>query len=309
MNQSVSLISTCSIKDLPVFIAFQDHITNHIQANSYQVIVPDRHYAIFQFFAKKFSVLCESEVISYDDLQAIRHKLPSRLPYGWYLQQFLKLSALFNLPPDQYYIIWDIDTCPLLDIDFFDQSGTPILTSSDERHFPYMQLIQYIYDLPQPPTQTMSYISQYFAGSTNDVHALRSLLLLKNPQSFFIPILDGINGVEGIQRFSEYELLGYHSTNYLKRKYIVSNYRWLRNGGSLFHSPLSLIANFRQIALKLTEAHHLSYFTVERRDYCFWNRYFDHLFNIFLISVSFVFTIMKRICTVIKKYLVFRYKS
>ena len=295
MNNSVSLVSTCCIKDLPVFIAFQDYITKYITANSYYLIVPDRHYSIFSFFANKFTILRESAVLDCADMQLIRHELPSHLPYGWYLQQFLKLSAVFNLPSDELFIIWDIDTCPTTHIDLFDENGIPLLTFSEERHQPYMQLIQHIYDLPQVPIQSTSYISQYFSGATNDAHTLRSLLLLKNPQSCFIPILDSIKNVGGIQRFSEYELLGYHFTMYLKRKYIPSNYHWLRDGGSLFSNPLSLLKNVHQIVLRFARNSHLSYFSVERRDYSMWNRHLDHLFNSFLILLSFLFEINNRI--------------
>ena len=63
---------------------------------------------------------------------------PSR--FGWYLQQFLKLSALqkFNQEP---VIIWDADSVALNPISFFRPDGGIEIYTSDEYHLPYFELI------------------------------------------------------------------------------------------------------------------------------------------------------------------------
>lgn len=45
---------------------------------------------------------------------------------GWYFQQFLKMGYA-RICKDDYYLIWDADTIPIKNIDFFDESGKPYL--------------------------------------------------------------------------------------------------------------------------------------------------------------------------------------
>lgn len=54
----------------------------------------------------------------------------------WYLQQFLKYAYAFICNED-YYIVWDSDSIPIRNINFFDDKNRPYFSMTKEYHKPY----------------------------------------------------------------------------------------------------------------------------------------------------------------------------
>jgi hypothetical protein len=277
------LVSVCHARDFPVFLAFRDYITSFVSADEFYLVVNDRAVSLFKSFSGLFIVLSESSVISKSRQNFLRINLPAALPYGWYLQQMLKLQFVFDLPKNCRFIIWDIDTCPTSPLPLFAKDGRPILTKSSESHEPYLVTIASLYGLSRLPPHPYSFISQYLSSPQSVAASLRDALL-SSSSDWLEPVVLSILNSHSNQRFSEYELLGYHLTFHSSISIIFSNYSWDRRMGRSFTGPISLLLGIRS-HVALASENGVRYFSVERRDYRGWTKYHDFLYS---AAVSFL---------------------
>lgn len=64
--------------------------------------------------------------------------------FGWYYQQFLKISYAL-LCEEDYYLCWDMDTIPLKPIELFHEDGRPYLDIKQEYHESYFRTIEKLF--------------------------------------------------------------------------------------------------------------------------------------------------------------------
>jgi hypothetical protein len=244
------VISVCSKKDIATWSVVCKNIVRFIDANEYLIVVPDHEVDLFhEVTCESYKVIPESFYIG-----NLKSKLKEFFPpenrdrIGWYLQQFIKITAAKETPSsgnvDEVVLIWDADTLPLKKLCFFDENGVVSYYSGVEAHTPYFGLIKRV--LPWVDFQPFSFIAQCFPAKISWVQEF-----CKELES------DGRNWIEAIicnidksQRagFSEYESLG----NYIWSKYpnqvMLNNNLWERNGLSLIGNPSGL-TNYQLIGL------------------------------------------------------------
>ena len=226
------LITVANATTLPVLKHGCAMILASISANTYRVIVPEAEVPIFRdSLNSHFIVESEDEYLA--DLRGyISRKLPETSPrFGWYLQQFIKLSAVHRHSSSANVLIWDADTIPLRKLTFFSRSGAPKYFISNESHAPYFRSIERAMGLGS--TAPYSFVAQCFPITSRHASAFFSQLSELGGGDWWTPLLESIDFSEDAG-FSEYEMLGTFIYNQFPNEFGTQHRTWLRNGWMLF---------------------------------------------------------------------------
>ncbi|MBD3843756.1 MAG: hypothetical protein IE909_18150 [Campylobacterales bacterium] len=191
----------------------------------------------------------------------------------WYYQQFLKLGfGLTNISTKEHYLIWDADTVPIKEIEFFSNDGRIFLTESDyEYHFDYFKNIKYL--LGDIKLHNKSFISQHLM--VNKVHLKSFMRELKKSSdlSWYNFIVSSLRG-SSQSLFSEYETFSNYVINRFIENYEVREVSWFRHANCL---------NVNVQNLELLASYY-SYVSLEKFDVglfrCVYFK-FRHFINIF----------------------------
>ena len=96
----------------------------------------------YEYFAslnlRKFKIVSEEKYENIAD--ALRERLIGGR-FGWYFQQFIKMSELDEGEDRDINLIWDADTIPLKELSF-ERNGKIFFYQGKELHPPYFELIK-----------------------------------------------------------------------------------------------------------------------------------------------------------------------
>lgn len=251
MSKIHTLISVCAKSDLDIWRQASRAIVKNIDAEVYVVIVPSSDIEYFKNHSHPlFHVVDENSLDPCINYQEIKNLLPSHLKFmtGWYLQQILKIKFLSNLPTGSVGLIWDADTIPLRKLNFINKDGSLNFYISSECHEEYY--INNINIANVNKKSKFSFISQCMPYYADDVRALIIEIEFKHKMPWHRSIISSLVG-DGLNLFSEYELLG----NYLLtiRPSIVNalNKKWSRDGLQYFKALTKLNPNsFRSLSFR-----------------------------------------------------------
>jgi len=227
------VICLCSIKDIHTWLYSSRYIKKYISATSYEVIVPESHYLIFKTLTiEPWIVISENEISPFLNLEYVKKKIPFDNQYraGWYLQQLLKIQAILNNGEiNSRILIWDSDTIPLRNLNFFIEDKVIFFTGT-EHHIPYFDTIKKLlkYDKSVP----FSFVSQCLPVYSDWVIEFKKVIEHLHDKNWFDAILDNTN-LNQLSGFSEYETLGTFFVNNYKEKLLFNNLKWERNANLL----------------------------------------------------------------------------
>lgn len=193
------------------------------------------------------SYINENEIyknMTYKNINVIMEKLcGTGRRTGWYFQQFIKM-AYATICKDEYYLIWDGDTVPITNIDFFSaESGKPYLgyrnhEKCDEPFYPVMDVL-----LPNQllhKTCQESYIAEHMLINCEIMKNLISDIENNdsiNGTLFFEKILNAIDKeVLNLSGFSEFETYATYVQKTRPGFYEERFWVNLRNGKTFFGS-------------------------------------------------------------------------
>lgn len=226
-------ITVADVSSLWVLTVLCEHL-DLIGAEKRVLIVPDEQVAVFQRVLKTdaFDITPESSILSPWQIEQLREKVSEGQNldrFGWYLQQFLKLSALEKFSRDhERLLIWDADTIPLRRIHFFSLDGTPRPYFGGEHHQPYFDAVARAFGIRKYLKR--SFIAQSFPITRNQSFDFFESL---GRTRWFEKLLSAIDFSES-SGFSEYETLG--NFIYRNRPPEWSSGKWNRYGNK-FTSP------------------------------------------------------------------------
>ena len=238
MQKIDNLFSVCDIKDLSTWKITSRYILKFIDSKNYFVIVPDSQVDKFRNFTpREFQVVSENLYISNNiKLRLKKNTQSSASPYSWYLQQFIKISALYNTQEDQLNLLWDADTAPIKKLHFTDGRNLRFYTGS-ENHKPYFETTKRL--LGYGKIANFSWISQCLTCRGYWIKNFISFIENKHSKNWADCLIDTID-FSVHSSFSEYETLG----NFFKKNYsadlIIIKRNWLRNGIQLLGSAKNL---------------------------------------------------------------------
>lgn len=233
------VISVCSAKDIDVWTVAAKHIVQFISAKQYTVIVPDSQVALFTAATKEpYQVKPESQFVGNlkeKIVQTLTQENQDRV--GWYLQQFVKISAVLAREHRDVVLIWDADTVPLKKLTFINSSGQFIYYKGDEYRKSYFDFIERALGLKR--TQNFSFIAQSLVLKVAWAHELFKYLESKFQLLWMDVVLRQLDPAEPAG-FAEFETLGSWIWNHHRDEIVISDRPWYRNGFSLVGNPLQL---------------------------------------------------------------------
>jgi hypothetical protein len=231
------VISVCSIKDIDVWTVAAKHIVQFISAKQYTVIVPDSQVQMFAAVTKApYQVKPESLFIG-----NLKEKIAQTLTpenqdrVGWYLQQFVKISAVLAHEDQDVVLIWDADTVPLKKLEFINSNGQFIYYKGNEYRKSYFDFIERALGLKR--TQNFSFIAQSLILKVSWARELTNALTQSAQLPWVEAVLSFLDKAEPAG-FAEFETLGSWIWNHHHDEIIISERPWYRNGLSLVGNPL-----------------------------------------------------------------------
>lgn len=228
--------SVSMARDIEIWKKTSENLLSFVPSSNYAVIVPDSDLILFKSVSdKKFEVIPESVYLG-NLSQILNENLPlsSKSRIGWYLQQFIKLAVLKEARNSENFLIWDSDTIPLKEINFFRSSGEVEFYSSTEEHHPYFKFTQKLLGLDK--IAPFSFIAQCFPCKGYWSNDFFKFIEEKFENNYINSIIRLIN-FEEQSGFSEYETLGTFFYSRFLDNIIVKSNKWIRNGTGLIGSP------------------------------------------------------------------------
>lgn len=233
------VISVCMSKDLPYWQVAARKLLEHVDASSYEVIVPNDEVALFRHATPSaIQVIPEVFYCGKRDLAHLRERFPEAMGRraGWYLQQFLKIEAIRRDPRDVNCLIWDADTVPLRPMAFEDEAGRLIYRTGLHRpaiHQPYFDLIESLLGITRETDS--SFISQCFPVRSAWVREMCAALAERHRvESWWDAIVDFIARHPSGCGFSEYETLGSWVLRHHRDEVVLQPGRYFRPAKYLF---------------------------------------------------------------------------
>mgnify|MGYP001767213401 CR=1 FL=1 len=141
-------------------------LMRQIRPNHVYVITSKNNFDFFNVLKNDSPVITldENELIPGINLQSlgdfIERAGQKRSRAGWYLQQFLKMSACRLPGISDHYLIWDADTVMLRPIQFLNEKNQALIKPSTEYHQPYFDT--YFKLLGKTRSVDFSFISEHF---------------------------------------------------------------------------------------------------------------------------------------------------
>jgi hypothetical protein len=228
-----NVISVCELKDIKVWSISNNYILKNIEASNYTLIVPDSQIDEFRKVTNsKFRIIGELSITG-NVKEILQQKISNHKTerFGWYFQQFIKLCALEMESGDDVILIWDADTVPLKNLNFFDSDGCLIHYSGNENHSPYFKNINNL--LKMKKENKYSFIAQCIAVRANWAKDFfQHITENNNNKDWKTAIIDSIDFSQE-SGFSEYEVLGTFITHKFSEDTARTTNRWIRHGNRL----------------------------------------------------------------------------
>ncbi|MDH6504736.1 DUF6492 family protein [Polynucleobacter sphagniphilus] len=276
------LICVCCKRDAVTWKVASKYIAQNIDADKYQVYVPDHEVDFFSSISDKaFNVIGES-IYTKSFAQTIKSRLPLAIKdqYGWYLQQFIKLSAAKDSEASEIVLIWDADTVPIRKLNFIAEDGRLIYYKGEEHHKPYFSFIKRLLGLDKQVD--FSFIAQCFVMRASWLQEFCAEVERKSGLNWVDALLNTIDFAEG-NGFSEYELLGTYFSHTHWDSMCFTEQKWLRLGNSTVGHVNFL--NQKWIDGPLREYDYLSFEAWDRMKPYFWKVRLPYFLKVYLPSL------------------------
>jgi hypothetical protein len=232
-----NIISVCNLRTINVWKYASQNIIKHIQSENYTVIVPKSDIKKFiKISPSQYNVLSEesftSDFNNYFLKKNILIQNCSQWRFKWYLQQFIKLAVLEKMKDEDIFLLWDADTVPLRNLNFFYQ-GKLLFYKGDEHKKNYFEFIESFLGLKKE--NNYSFIAQCFPCKGKWSKSFFLTIEKKWKKNWKHALIDNIN-FDDFYGLSEYETLGTFIYNKYKSEIRFLDNKWLRFGKRLIAS-------------------------------------------------------------------------
>ena len=223
------IVSVCHPKHLIAWRAAQERTSRFIPSREHVLVVPDDSAEEFSE-ATNGSIKVEPEslhIAPYEDrLRYELRRIGEERRYGSYVQQLIKLGALRGRPDGERLLIWDADTVPLRNLEFFMADGRVRFFAEHRAHEPIFVQVERALGLQKATKR--SFIAQCFPIRSEWANAFFAVLE-ESGQPWYTRIISSIPFDRG-SALSEYELLGTFIADRFGEHIKWTSDPWLRNG-------------------------------------------------------------------------------
>src|SRR5713226_6538965 len=156
---ALDVVAACRAVDLPILHLGLKALRQCLPFRQLHVVTPRKNFSKFErVLGADVELLDEDTLIPGMTLAKLKGLPLPGFPQGagWYFQQLLKLSFGFHRPENDFYLIWDADTIPLRQLEFFDDEGRMLFTIAGEHHEPYFETYRWL--LQEEPNREFSFI-------------------------------------------------------------------------------------------------------------------------------------------------------
>ena len=256
------VISVCAKRDIYVWQIASRNIIKKIKSEKYIVIVPESEIDIFRAVSPgEYDVISENKYTEKFYAGLLMRAESSSSSVGWYMQQFLKLSALAEIDNEQIALIWDADTVPLKEIQF-EKNGKILFYKGNENHKPYFETIKKLLNLDK--RNNYSFVAQCIPCKGRWIKALLNEIEEKGI-AWESAIINSIDFTK-TSCFSEYETLGTYIEYHFNQEIEITNNKWMRYGTGLIGS----VANLKYFSCTLSTRY--DFISFEK-----WDQPYSHL--------------------------------
>lgn len=233
-SSSIEIVSFCTKEHLAVWKLCSRLLLENVKADHYVVYVPEEQVDTFlaetprgivvrseNSLAPRFAAPLRKKVLGAENLER----------FGWYFQQYLKLTALENTSAD-LVIIWDSDSVPVREISFLGIDGRLLYLTSDEFHPPYFDMIRRLTGFDR--SQLGSFIGPGFPVRKVWFEEFVAGVSEKWGVRDWVEALMEVTDFSLESGFSEYEMLGTWISQVHGDQIVTRPARWERFGTSRF---------------------------------------------------------------------------
>lgn len=242
-----NVITPCHSKDIKVWKVASKNIIKFIDSENYTVIVPKKDLSLFKKNSPSEYKILSEEIYTPKFINNLLDKsIKSKTKVSWYIQQFLKFSALEEISDDKFALIWDADTVPLKKLTF-EKNNKIAFYKGYEFHKPYFDHINNLLGLKK--NNNFSYIAQCMPVKGKWFKEFIKSIENKNHKNWQNAMIQTIN-FEELNAFSEYEMIGtFVEKNFSNEIEILDN-NWHRYGKSIIGSVNNLKYFDKLLALR-----------------------------------------------------------
>jgi hypothetical protein len=180
--------------------------------------------------------------------------------FGWYLQQFYKIEALFRSPAD-VTIIWDADCVPVKPIRFINDDKQLLYMKASENHSAYFEVIERLLGFTK--VQDQSFVIPGFPILGLWVRELKHYVEQRNFGQTWAEAIISNTDLSLKSGFSETETLGTWVANSYPNRWKTVDLNWERFGQSRFNYAKNLQSSD---LIKFGELHALDIISFENWD-------------------------------------------
>lgn len=253
----------CRLDHLAVWKLTAPLLLENVSADKYSVYVPKSELKVFKRNTPQYFEILEQEELSIKFRRQLSRKCleeNNKRRFGWYLQQFMKFSAL-ETSSSEKLIIWDSDCVPTSNIQMFDEIGRPLYMFADEYNPVYFALIDRLLGLKR--VQHQSFVIPGFPINKSWFIEFIDFIENRFQTKWYEALLENID-FSLPSGFSETETLGTWVANNYSGQWDVTKYKWDRGGQSKFGYPKKLSP--RQVQILASEQR-LDVVSFEKWDY------------------------------------------
>lgn len=248
------VVSVANERTLPIWAHGHKAILSRIRADRYTLIVPRHSVGAFEAVTDSRVGVEDEESFLSEIRPVLEARLSSENPrFGWYLQQFIKLSAIERFSASENVVIWDADTIPLRRLSFFSNQGKPRYYASTEYHSPYFDVIEKCFGLQKKVDH--SFIAQCFPVEASHGRSFFDALRTRSGRHWWEALIEQIDFTQE-SGFSEYETIGTYITHVFPESIEWQSRHWTRNGWKVLQSPKGAVRGLSQL------------FWAQKFDYC-----------------------------------------
>jgi len=232
------VVTACRKRDIPTLRILVDRAASHLGASELHIITHRSNFGTFKSMPSFVRFHDQDSVIPGMTLESLRSRTDIAampLAAGWYFQQLLKMSLREHFPEWKRFLIWDSDTLPLRQIEFFDTEGRLIFTRADEWHGPYFRSIENLLGII--PTCRQSFITQHIPVDVDILREIQSHIdsRFKGQKHWAWKIMENLPPIDQ-NCFSEYETIAHYSLAVHPTRCVVRDLPWTRHGRQLVRS-------------------------------------------------------------------------
>jgi len=273
MNNKLNICQVSLIGNIPIIKKNYYNFKKIYKNINLFVVVPKKNKKIFKkkLNFKDIFIIDEESIINFSSFKKISNKYLANTVYfkeiqkrlGWYYQQILKISFIYNFieKKNENIIIWDADTIIINKINFFNKNTSNNHGTTSYFHKAYYETNKFI--LKKLPSYYISSLAQFISVTPQEQKFLKKKLSLKKKiGKKFSETLTHIvmKAVSTIHKkyngslFSEYELIGQSNLlfKYDKQK-LVSGMRDHLNGKLNYLQTMILVTlGFKYVAYEHT---------------------------------------------------------